>query len=313
MGFNRSEVDELLVACHRRCCLCHRFCGVKMELHHIEQRADGVQDDSIDNAIPLCFECHAEVQMYNDSHPRGRKFRPDELRAHKRQWLQLCKEQPALAFGIGEGQEKNTGETGPGTLGDAPSGSQAERRQDKNRQKDVQTLIELYYQIPRPFVDRLLSELAGEKIEYEYLEMLESVHETVFSTLFHCYDKELPRLFRAFLTEWDYLTLHAGDFYKEQEKWSGVAELILNEQSEAHSWDQYREYQQRVAEAAGAFVALDSYVRENYPEIIFEVTDSCAKQKCKRMIREERKEAMRRGPGISTTALRLAGRHSGTS
>jgi HNH endonuclease len=75
MGFNRAEADALLVACHRRCCVCHRFCGFKMELHHMDQGSES-EDDSIENAIPLCFECHAEVQLYNDSHPRGRKFHP---------------------------------------------------------------------------------------------------------------------------------------------------------------------------------------------------------------------------------------------
>ena len=93
MGFNRSEASELLVACHRRCCICHRYCGIKIELHHIEPRGDGGVD-AIDNAIPVCFECHAEIQLYNDSHPRGRKFRADELRVHREQWLRICKESP---------------------------------------------------------------------------------------------------------------------------------------------------------------------------------------------------------------------------
>jgi hypothetical protein len=53
-------------------------------------------DDSIDNAIPLCFECHAEVHAYNPNHPRGRKFQPSELRKHKEQWLALCKERPEI-------------------------------------------------------------------------------------------------------------------------------------------------------------------------------------------------------------------------
>lgn len=93
MGFNRTDANELLAACHRRCCVCHRFCGIKIELHHIQPTAAG-GDDSIENAIPLCFECHAEVQLYNDTHPRGRKFRPDELREHKTQWIKICGESP---------------------------------------------------------------------------------------------------------------------------------------------------------------------------------------------------------------------------
>jgi hypothetical protein len=62
-------------------------------MHHIQPIEKG-GTDSIENAIPLCFECHAEVQLYNDAHPRGRKFRPDELRDHKEQWLQICDKSP---------------------------------------------------------------------------------------------------------------------------------------------------------------------------------------------------------------------------
>lgn len=94
-GFNRKEVEDLLVACHRRCCICHRFCGVKMEIDHIEQRADGGSNE-IENAIPVCFECHAEIHSYNDKHPKGRKFTSREIKLHKGQWLKLCKTRPEV-------------------------------------------------------------------------------------------------------------------------------------------------------------------------------------------------------------------------
>jgi hypothetical protein len=106
MGFNRVEANKLLVSCHRRCCVCHRFCGIKIELHHIQPTEKG-GDDSINNAIPLCFECHAEVQLYNDKHPRGRKFRPEELQGHKDQWLEICKNStgsllmPQVSYNVG--------------------------------------------------------------------------------------------------------------------------------------------------------------------------------------------------------------------
>jgi hypothetical protein len=93
MAFDKHGVAELLAKCHRRCCICHRLCGVKMELHHIEHKADG-GSDSIENAIPLCFECHAEVNHYNDRHPRGRKFTNEELLLHKKQWLDVCAKHP---------------------------------------------------------------------------------------------------------------------------------------------------------------------------------------------------------------------------
>jgi len=89
MAFPPKQVAELLVQCHRRCCICHRFCGVKIETDHIKPLGDG-RDDSIENAIPVCFECHAEIHSYNNDHPRGRKFTPEELRLHKEQWLKIC-------------------------------------------------------------------------------------------------------------------------------------------------------------------------------------------------------------------------------
>lgn len=95
MAFPAEDAQRLLAECHRRCCICHRFCGVKMELDHIVPRSEGGRDE-IENAVPVCFECHAEIHLYNDMHPRGRKFRPGELRSHKTQWLQICRDQPRV-------------------------------------------------------------------------------------------------------------------------------------------------------------------------------------------------------------------------
>jgi hypothetical protein len=64
-----------------------------METDHIVPR-DDCGTDEIANAIPVCFECHAEIHSYNDQHPRGRKFQPEELRSHKEQWLAICRDRP---------------------------------------------------------------------------------------------------------------------------------------------------------------------------------------------------------------------------
>ena len=66
-----------------------------METDHIVPRGEG-GPDAIDNAIPVCFECHAEIHSYNDEHPRGRKFQPEELREHKEQWLRVCRDRPDI-------------------------------------------------------------------------------------------------------------------------------------------------------------------------------------------------------------------------
>jgi hypothetical protein len=95
MPFPQSVVEDLLVKCHRRCCLCHRWCGVKMEIDHIEQEADGGANTA-DNGLPVCFECHAEAHGYNDRHPRGRKFHPSELKRHRDQWFEICATRPEM-------------------------------------------------------------------------------------------------------------------------------------------------------------------------------------------------------------------------
>ena len=33
MGIDKTDRERLFVACHRRCCVCHRYCGVRMEIH----------------------------------------------------------------------------------------------------------------------------------------------------------------------------------------------------------------------------------------------------------------------------------------
>lgn len=82
MGFSASVKDEVLVRCGRHCCLCGKYAGIKIELHHIKQVTDG-GDDSIDNCKPLCLDCHAEVKAYNPHHPKGRKFTERELKGHR--------------------------------------------------------------------------------------------------------------------------------------------------------------------------------------------------------------------------------------
>lgn len=93
MPFPSSVAEQLLVACHRHCCICHKPTGNKMEIDHIVPHAEG-GPDTADNGIPLCFDCHAEVHAYNPNHPRGRRFTPSELRRHRDQWFAICSSAP---------------------------------------------------------------------------------------------------------------------------------------------------------------------------------------------------------------------------
>ena len=85
MSFSEDIKIKAMVACGRRCCICHKFCGNNMEVHHIKARADG-GEDVFENAIPLCFDCHAIVRQYDPRHPKGIKFTEKELIMHRDTW-----------------------------------------------------------------------------------------------------------------------------------------------------------------------------------------------------------------------------------
>ena len=92
MAFPNEVKIKAFVACGRRCCICHKFCGNNMEIHHIHPHALG-GDDTFENAIPLCLDCHAEVGQYNPSHPKGTKFSEKELKEHRDNWYRKVKEE----------------------------------------------------------------------------------------------------------------------------------------------------------------------------------------------------------------------------
>lgn len=82
MSFPNNVRTNVLVKCKRYCCLCGKYVGNNIELHHIIQRADR-GDDTEDNCIPLCFNCHAEVKSYNPHHPKGSKYSEKELKERR--------------------------------------------------------------------------------------------------------------------------------------------------------------------------------------------------------------------------------------
>ena len=61
----------------------------------VEQEADGGSND-LENAIVLCFKCHAEAGHCNPRHPCGTKYSATELRKHRDAWWKYCDYDPAL-------------------------------------------------------------------------------------------------------------------------------------------------------------------------------------------------------------------------
>jgi hypothetical protein len=88
LGFPQSVKEKMLIDAARHCCVCQRYKGVKIEVHHIVQEGLG-GDNTYENAISLCFDCHADAGHYNPEHPRGTKFSPSELRRAKEKWIEM--------------------------------------------------------------------------------------------------------------------------------------------------------------------------------------------------------------------------------
>lgn len=90
MTFPKKISDKVLVDCKRSCAICHKFCGTKIEIHHIKPVSEGGAD-SYENCIPLCFDCHSDVQSYNEKHPKGKKYTESELIKHRTAWYDCIK------------------------------------------------------------------------------------------------------------------------------------------------------------------------------------------------------------------------------
>ncbi|MFA6008501.1 MAG: HNH endonuclease [Desulfobacteraceae bacterium] len=82
MPFLPKVKEDVIVACGRCCAICHKFCGLKIEVHHIIEESNG-GENKFENAIPLCFDCHADMRSYDHKHPKGNKYTDSELLRHR--------------------------------------------------------------------------------------------------------------------------------------------------------------------------------------------------------------------------------------
>jgi hypothetical protein len=97
--FDEEDKVKVLLWCARHCCLCGKACGVGIEVAHLDK---GSKD--IDEAIPLCFDCHAQIGHYDRSHPRGRMFSHRELKARRDQVYEEYTSHlvPRLRYGLSQ-------------------------------------------------------------------------------------------------------------------------------------------------------------------------------------------------------------------
>jgi hypothetical protein len=86
LEFPKSVRNQILIASARHCCICHRYKGVKVEVHHIKPEGSG-GGNVYENAIALCFDCHADAGHYNPNHPRGTRISQEELIKARDSWF----------------------------------------------------------------------------------------------------------------------------------------------------------------------------------------------------------------------------------
>jgi hypothetical protein len=81
--FSEEDKIKVLLWSDRHCCICGKTCGLNIVIHHIEQKGRDLSD--IDNAIPLCFDCHSSIKSYNSEHPLGTSFKIKEVKRRRDQ------------------------------------------------------------------------------------------------------------------------------------------------------------------------------------------------------------------------------------
>jgi len=98
MSFSAKVKEDSLIASGRHCSLCHKFCGIKIEIHHIKPKSQGGAN-TLTNAIPLCFDCHADMRTYDAKHPKGTKYTEAELIRHRDNWFNKVKATGGVQLG----------------------------------------------------------------------------------------------------------------------------------------------------------------------------------------------------------------------
>lgn len=85
--FSEDDKIKILLWCDRHCCLCRKQCDTNIVIHHIEKDTEIAPEKlhDIDNAIPLCLECHGRIDRYNPRHTVGTKYKVKEIKSRRNQ------------------------------------------------------------------------------------------------------------------------------------------------------------------------------------------------------------------------------------
>lgn len=86
VAVREEDRAKLLLWCARHCCFCGRECTTNIVIHHID--GDPSNND-LDNLMPVCFDCHGELERYNPEHPVGTRYRYLEIKKRREQIYEL--------------------------------------------------------------------------------------------------------------------------------------------------------------------------------------------------------------------------------
>ena len=84
--FSEDTKTKCLLWSDRHCCVCGKSRGLDIEVHHIDPSGG----KGLDNAIPVCYDCHASLGRYLDGQPRGNKYRIKEIKKRRDQIYERC-------------------------------------------------------------------------------------------------------------------------------------------------------------------------------------------------------------------------------
>jgi hypothetical protein len=82
--FSEEVKRKVLLWSYRHCCICGKSCGLDIEIAHINPAKKRNAGD-IDNAIPVCYHCHADLGRYFTKHPKGTKYKDEEIKKRRDQ------------------------------------------------------------------------------------------------------------------------------------------------------------------------------------------------------------------------------------
>jgi len=100
--FKEEDKIKRLLWCDRHCCLCKKICGIDIEFAHLPSKEDS---EDINDGIPVCSACHIKINAYNPEHPKGTKYKLEELTKRREQVYEEYTRQlvPAVHFEITQG------------------------------------------------------------------------------------------------------------------------------------------------------------------------------------------------------------------